>query len=149
MTLAPSDRDRYLAVLSIAHYVIGALVFLVGCLPLIHLTIGIGMLSGAFPEPTSHGGEPPPEALFGLVGGMFVGIASVIIAITWSLAALMIATGRFLATRRRHTLCLIVGLLESLFAPVGTALGVLTILLLVQPGVREAFAGETAGSPTA
>lgn len=142
MKLQAADEEKYLSVLAIIHYVLAGLVFLVGCFPIIHLTLGLGMLFGDFP--VQPGSPPPPDEVFGMVGGIFVGVASAIIIAFWGLAALMVVTGRSLSARRRHTLCLVVAFLEAMLAPFGTVLGLLTILLLIQPTVRARFEGETA-----
>ena len=140
MKLTRADEDKYLLVLAITHYVVAGLVFLVGCVPILHLTVGIGLLVGDFPP--AAGGEAPREALLGMMGGMFVAIAGTIIVLAWSLSAAMIVVGRSLQTKRRHTFCLVVAFVEAMFAPVGTALGLLTIILLLQASVRARFAGE-------
>ncbi len=145
MKITPADEEKYLTVLSVTHYVLGGLVALFGCFPLIHLAVGIGLVVGDFPPPTH--GEPPPEGMLDMMGGFFIVIAATIILGFWSLAGVMIATGRFLQTRRHHTFCLVVSFIESMFAPVGTALGVLTIVLLLQPTVRARFAGEVVEPP--
>ncbi|MFO0711702.1 MAG: hypothetical protein U0353_17750 [Sandaracinus sp.] len=146
MTLTPADEEKYLTVLAITHYVIAGLVFLMGCFPLLHFTLGLGLLLGDFPPSTT--GAPPPEGLLDMMGGFFVVIAGTIIALAWAGAVAMVVLGRSLQTRRRHTFCLVVAFVEAMFAPVGTALGALTILLLVQPSVRARFEGEKVDPPT-
>jgi hypothetical protein len=145
--LTRADEDKYLLVLAITHDVVAGLVFLVGCVPILHLTVGIGLLVGDFP-PDAHG-QAPPEALIGMMGGFFVAIAGTIIVLAWSLSASMIVVARSLQTKRRHTFCLVVAFVESMFAPVGTALGLLTIILLLQSSVRARFEGEAADPPPA
>ncbi len=145
MKLTTADEDKYLTVLSVIHYVLAVPVFFIGCFPLIHLTVGLGMLFGDFPA--ASGSAPPPEGLLGMVGGMFVVIAGLIITIFWGLSASMVAVGRSLQKRRFHTFCLVIALLEATFAPLGTILGLLTILLLVQPSVRARFEGEKVDPP--
>lgn len=140
MTLTPADEEKYLTVLSIIHYVMAVPVILLGCFPLLHLTVGLGMLFGDFP--VQPGSAPPPEGLFGMVGGMFVAIASLLIVLFWGVGASMIVVGRSLAKRRFHTFCLVIAFLEAWFAPLGTILGLLTIILLLQRSVRARFEGE-------
>lgn len=147
MKLTAADEDKYLSVLSIIHYVMAIPVILVGCFPLIHLTIGLGMLLGDFP--VQPGSAPPPEGLFEMVGSMFVVIATIIVATFWGLGISMIVVGRALAKRRFHTFCLVVAFFVAMFAPLGTILGLLTILLLVQPTVRARFEGERSDPPGA
>jgi len=145
MKLTSADEEKYLTVLSVTHYVLGGLVALFGCFPLIHLAVGIGLVVGDFPPPTH--GEAPPEGMIDMMGGFFIVIAATIILSFWGLAAVMIATGRFLQTRRHHTFCLVVAFVESMFAPIGTALGVLTILPLLHPTSPPRFAGAVVEPP--
>lgn len=147
MNLTPTEEATYLRVLAIAHYVLGGLVALFGCFPLIHLTVGIGLLSGSSPFPT-HDGHGPPEAFTTMMGTMFVVMAVTIIAMFWTLAGLMVAVGRSLAARKHHTFCVVIGFVEALFAPIGTVLGILTIVMLMRDSVRKSFAGDATDSST-
>jgi hypothetical protein len=56
-----------------------------------------------------------------------------------SLAALLAVAGRRLKQRRSHTFCLVVAGLTCMNMPLGTVLGVFTLVVLTRPGVREAF----------
>lgn len=47
--------------------------------------------------------------------------------------------GYFLLTRKHHLFCLIAAGIECAYPPLGTALGVFTIVLLLQPAVKEMF----------
>ena len=58
----------------------------------------------------------------------------------WALAVCVIFAGRYLSRRIHHTFCLIMAGLECMFMPLGTVLGVLTIIVLVKPSVKELFA---------
>ena len=60
----------------------------------------------------------------------------------WSIAACIIAAGRFLAKRRHYMFCLVMAGIECLFMPFGTVLGVFTIIVLIREGVKEMFSGE-------
>jgi hypothetical protein len=108
---------------------------LFACFPVIHLTIGLGMLTGGF------GPMPDEDFPFRLFGLMFVLIPAVIILLGWTLAGFMVAAGYYLRKRQRHTFCLVVAGVECIFIPFGTVLGVLTIVLLVQLPVRALFEG--------
>jgi hypothetical protein len=57
----------------------------------------------------------------------------------WTLAGLMVLAGRSLAARTRYTFCLVIGAVECLFMPVGTVLGVFTIIVLVRESVKGMF----------
>ena len=131
------DDAQNLKLLSIFHYVVGGITAAVGCFPIIHLAIGIAVLSGRF-SPKS--GAPAADAL---MGWLFTGIAGTMIVAMWSLAIVIVCAGRFLQKRRRRTFCLVVAGLECMLMPFGTVLGVFTILVLMRPSVCRLFEGET------
>lgn len=131
-----NDRSRdseHLRILSIFHYVVGGLTALFASFPIIHLAIGIFLIIA--PEKIESGGEPPPEVvgwLFALLGGAFVLIG-------WTVGILIIIAGRFLARRRHYLYCLIIAGVECIFMPLGTVLGIFTIIVLSKESVRDIF----------
>jgi hypothetical protein len=128
--------EQSLKLLSIFHYVVAGMTALVGCFPIIHLTIGIAVLSGQWsPEPNN----PPAAAI---MGWAFTLVAGSIIVAMWSLAAVIACAGRFLQSRRRRMFCLVVAGLECTMMPFGTVLGVFTIIVLLRPSVQRLFEGE-------
>ena len=128
------DRE-HLKLLSIFHYVVGAMTALFACFPLIHLAIGIAMLCGAF-----DGKDAPPRIL----GLFFVIFPVIFILCGWVLAVCMIIAGRKLARYQARTYCLVLAAIECIFVPFGTVLGVFTIIVLMKDSVKELFA---AGQP--
>ncbi len=56
-----------------------------------------------------------------------------------AVAALSYLTGRFLSRRQHHTFCVVISALNCMYMPLGTALGVFTILVLQRPSVRTLF----------
>jgi len=60
-----SDDEQYLRLLSIFHYVVAGLAALLACFPIIHVTVGLGILISGLTQPQQAGGFP--MALFGLV----------------------------------------------------------------------------------
>jgi hypothetical protein len=127
------DDVQQLKLLSIFHYVAAVLLAVVACIPVIHLLIGILMVTA--PAKMAGGGQPPP--LF--MGWMFILIASAAILGGWTIAAMMALAGRFLAQRQRRGYCLVVAAVECLWTPFGTVLGILTIIVLIRPSVIELF----------
>ncbi len=107
-------------------------------IPLIHVAVGVGMLTGAFPGTAS---SPPPPAF---MGWMFVGLGGIIVVVGELMAILIASAGYFLSKRRHRTFCLVVAAVECLSMPLGTLLGVFTILVLVRPSVQALF---ESGSP--
>ncbi|MCM2314307.1 MAG: hypothetical protein NDJ92_04030 [Thermoanaerobaculia bacterium] len=126
------QNEEHLRLLSIFHYVVAAFAALFALFPLIHLVIGIAILTGSFP---SDGIDS--EARW--VGGFFVAFASVWILAGTAFAVAVFLAGRNLARRTRYTFCLVVGGIECMFVPFGTVLGVLTIIVLMKEPVKAIF----------
>ena len=122
---------EHLRLLSIFHYVVGGMMAFFACIPIIHVVIGIVMLT----NPGGFGGQPPPP----FIGLLFVIIGGAVILIGWVLAALVIISGRFLAQRKHYVYCLVIAGVSCLFMPVGTVLGVFTIIVLTRPSVKGLF----------
>ncbi|MCX6873538.1 MAG: hypothetical protein NTW21_06985 [Verrucomicrobia bacterium] len=131
------DEDQ-VRLLSIFHYVVGGLVGLFALLPIFHLIFGLVMILA--PEKFAGKGEPPPV----FIGWMLVIFAAVFITVGWALAGFVLAAGHFLARRKRYLFCLVVAGVECLFTPIGTVLGVFTIIVLMRESVKQMFA---AGNP--
>ena len=68
---------------------------------------------------------------------MVIGAVGILAGLT--LAVLTVAAGRRLAKYRSHTYCLVVAALLCLFMPLGTALGVFTLIVLMRPSVKQLF----------
>jgi hypothetical protein len=142
-----SDRD-HLKVLSIFHFIMAGVAALAALFPVIHLALGIGLAGGFFP------GEAPalPEAPEQLVGWFFIGLALAVMAASLVFAWLSLKTGVNLANGSGHSFCLAVACIECLIFPFGTMLGVVTLMILLRPSVKQLF-GElpvvvpTAGDP--
>lgn len=125
-----NQNQEHLKLLAIFHYVAAGMAALVACIPFIHFFMGLALATGAF-------GDTDPEARpVGLVIMLF---ALGFILLGWTFAALVAFAGRSLQKRKRYTFCLVMGGIECLFMPVGTVLGVFTILVLVRDSVKELF----------
>src|SRR6185369_18092886 len=121
-----NDDEQHLRWLSIGNYVASGMVALFACIPIIHVTIGIALILNP-PK-----GDPDawiPGLVLALVGGAFM-LAG------WSLAAAILTAGRSIAARKRYTFCIVVAAIACAFAPFGTALGVLSLIVLLRPSVK-------------
>lgn len=118
--------------LSIFHYVVAGITAFAGCIPLIHVTLGLMMLNGAVG--TTGTNAPPRE--FGL---LFVGMGAMMSMLLWICAAAMAATGHFLRVQRYYTFCLVIAAIECLNMPFGTVLGIFTIVTLVDEKGKVMF----------
>lgn len=122
--------EKNLDLLGTLHYVMGAVTALLACIPIIHFTIGIMMLSPGF-----GGGDPAPR----IIAILFIVLSAIIILAGWVFAILIILTGRRLKERRAYNFCLIISFLECLIMPLGTVLGIFTIITLSKEPVKELF----------
>ncbi len=133
------DQDmEHLRLLSIFHYVVGGIAGLFACFPCIHLVLGILLVSGAIPWQDQAGQQPPPA----FVGWLFITIGGTFIVIGWSVALMILIAGRFLARYTHYMYCFVVAVIECLFMPFGTVLGVFTIIVLMRPSVKSLFQVE-------
>ncbi|MBB5864075.1 hypothetical protein [Xanthomonas sp. 3058] len=138
-TAAASAEDmQQLKLLSIFHYVLAGITALFSLFPLVHLFLGIAMVTGHMPTQASGSGTSQmDERLF---GWFFVVFAGVFIVCGMTLAGFMVYAGRCIAQRRRHLLCLIVAGISCSFMPFGTVVGVFTLVVLLRPQVKALFA---------
>jgi hypothetical protein len=98
--------QSHLRTLSICHYVCGGIAIAFSSLFIIHLVVGILILTGtvtfATPTATAPG---PPDRLF---GAMFAGVGGLVVLLGWTFGVLTIVSGRSIAHRRRRTFSLVV-----------------------------------------
>ena len=130
----PSQDEEPLRLLSIFHYVFGGLVALGATIPIIHVIIGVVIaVSASFDS--GHGGGPP--VWFGLLMAI---IGGALVLGGWIVAGLMLYAGRCLGRRQRYMLCLVAAGISCVVVPIGTVLGVFTIIVLNRPSVKTLFA---------
>jgi hypothetical protein len=128
------DQDQeHLRLLSLSHYIMGGIIGLFSCFPIVHVIAGVAILNGAFPKIPDQP-ELPPAA-----GWIFIGGGVCVIVVGWILAIAVLLVGRLLAKRKAYIVCLVVAAIECLFIPFGTVLGVLTIIVLMRPSVKQLF----------
>ncbi len=128
-----SQDEEQLRLLSIFHYIWGGLTALFTLFPLFYLGFGLMIINS--PQ-IFAGSKGAPPAAFGMVM-VIIGAVGTIIALI--LAGCIIATGRFLADRRNYTFCFVIACIECLSVPLGTALGVFTIITLTRDSVKMLF----------
>ena len=136
-----NDDLQHLRWLAIGHYICAAITAMFACFPLIYVILGLIFL---FAPPPSNGGEVFPARAFGLI---FAVIGSAATLCGWAFAALIFVAGRSLAARKRHLFCIVIAAICCAFFPVGTALGVFTILVLSRPEVKAMFQQQAAVAP--
>lgn len=136
------QQDTLLGICSIFQYLIGWLLFLVSCLPLLYVIIGSFMVIAGFYPPgngTPGAGETLP---FFVVGGVFLTIGGFLCLIGMTVAFCVLVCARRLKKKVKYHYCLTVAAIECFFMPLGTIIGVLTIVLLAQQDIKESFLGK-------
>jgi len=137
------DRDSARRILEICHYVYA------GLNALIALTVGIAMAFIFRGLPAVD--DPDAAEAFGVLKPMFVGVTILVIVLMVAHLVLYVAAGRALAQRRRWALCVVAAAFALTNLPLGTVLGIFTLIHLVDPAVRAEFDAVKAGrrAPTA
>ena len=135
-----NQDDEHLRLLGIFHYVCAGMAALFACFPIIHLVLGLMMvLNPRVFGPIKE--QPPP-----FIGWFFVIFASGIMLAGWTFAGLVAWAGRCLGRRKHYTFCLVTACVACLFMPMGTVLGVFTIIVLMRPSVKTLFASQAPGT---
>ncbi len=138
---------EHLKLLAIFYYIMAGLTFLIACFFLIYFFMGLAMVNGAFPTPppppgAAPGTPNPAVAVQRMMGWMFLVFGGAAVLFGWAIAIAAAIAGRCLQVHRRWTFCFVVACILCLQVPMGTALGVFTILVLVRPTVKDLFAGQ-------
>jgi hypothetical protein len=132
---------EHLRLLSIFHYVLGGLIAIISLFPFIHLFMGVFFLLNA--SEMRKGMKPgEPDSPVEVFGAMFIIIPAVIILCGFTLAVCTIIAGRKLAKQKSYMFCFVVAAILCVFAPLGTILGVFTILVLLRDSVKQLFNGQ-------
>jgi hypothetical protein len=128
MTMPPGDQ-QYIRTLSILYYVFGGIQAVGASLPVIHLIFGIAFVA------SDMGPQGPPP----FFGWIFVVIGAAAILIGWPIAILALLAGGRLRRWQSYNLCFAAAVAACIVVPLGTALGVLTLIELSKPEVKAAF----------
>jgi hypothetical protein len=130
----PLSRDEeHLRLLKIFYYIFSGITAFQASIPLIHVAIGIIILIAAA---AGGGEERGPPAFLGL---LFVCVGGAIVLIGWTLAICAFFAARCLSRRTAYVFCFAIAVLNCLFIPYGTVLGIFTIIVLVRPSVKAIF----------
>jgi hypothetical protein len=132
---------EHLKILSICHYVLAGLCVFPMIYGLIYMALGIffGVMMANVPN-TKDG---PPPALF---SGIFVGIGLVIFIFALTFGLLLFKSGRNLKNNSSYTFCLVIAGISCIFMPLGTILGVFTLVVLLRDSVKQIFNGEVSNN---
>lgn len=129
--------EHYLDIAGLFFYVVAGIMSFIALFPAIHIVIGILALTGVMDD--TQTGEKLP-VFFGVI---FVAMGATVMLVGQTMALCVAIAGRRIRQRRSHTFCLVIAGIVCMCIPVGTILGVLTIMLLVRPPVKELFDANT------
>lgn len=124
--------EEHLRLLSIFHYVVAGLGAVFSLIPVMHILMGVGMLTGGFDGPAT----PQEGRIF---GWFFIAMGSALFLGGLTFSACLAFAGHALARRERYTFCLVMAAVACALFPFGTILGVFTIIVLQKQPVRELF----------
>jgi len=134
-----TQDEQHLDILSILHYVYGGLMAFGGFIPLIYVAMGFFILSVSSMPGSGRGrGSPPPPE----VGYFMIVVGLVAAVLLWVMAVLIAMSGRFISARKKRMFCLIIAGIECVNMPLGTILGVFTIIILCKETVTPLFEGR-------
>jgi hypothetical protein len=127
-SLGPGNRDaEHLRLLAIFHFIAGGLALLCGCIPIVHVVVGIFMVAGKLQN-------VPPQ-----MGFFFIVIGTIFILIGWAMGICLIISGIFLKRRRYFMFSFVIAGIACAQVPFGTLLGVFTIVVLSRPSVKVLY----------
>lgn len=127
--MSNTDRDT-LHILSIFHYIMAGIIALISCIPLVYLALGVTMTVGGVSENVP---------VLGIVGAALSAVTGLVILVGWGLAVLVFLAGKNLDRQTRYQVCLFGAGVLCIFLPIGTILGVFTMVTLQSDSVRELF----------
>ena len=129
----PARASSELRHLPLLHYAVAALTFLFASLFLLHVGFGLTMMF----KPEIF--DDQQRGQMEITGPLFLGVGLAVVTMGWATAAAIAAAGRFIRQRRHHTFCMVVGGVSCMFFPIGTALGVYTLIVLNRDYVKAEF----------
>jgi hypothetical protein len=134
---------EHLRILSIFHYVVGALTCIFGLFPIIHVLVGGGLVYASMTGLTSSSGGGSSSMSDGsmtLVGALFVIIGGGVILFFQAIGLCTIYSGMCLKRQERYIFSAVTAGLQSMFFPFGTVLGVITLVVLFSDEAKLLYA---------
>jgi hypothetical protein len=129
--------EEHLKLLSLGYMISAGVAAFLSLFGLLYVFIGIVMsiaLSHA-PASTGSSGEAPPA----FVGLIFAGVGFVLFLFAAGVAFLRFWAAHSIKRRKSRTFCMVIAALGCLEFPYGTALGILTFIVLGRPSVVKQF----------
>lgn len=127
-------NQENLRTLVILHRVYGGITALLSCCVAGYVTFVLGLVGIAVTQDPHGGPAPPPVAV-----GAVVVIWGVVILFVFALSIVNFLCANWLRDRRNWTGVVVVSAFNCLHMPLGTALGVFTLIVVNRPNVRAQF----------
>jgi len=141
-----TEDEQHLELAVILHYSLAGMFAMSG----LSLVLMVGLIKRLFVFVTDLGDEAgnlPPEVNELLDQNMPIVVGS-FVALCWVHAGVVVWFARQLAKRKHRVLCLIFEVFHLIAVPFGTALGILTIIILRRTSVRAMFDRSNVIEPT-
>lgn len=157
---SPSSDLQHLKILAICHWVFGGMLGLFACLGILYLVIGIVIFNQTKPATTSVSTPPATVVTRGngsmnvrvnatatrsssdddrTLGIVFTSMGSAFIVLGGVGGGLNLYSGFGLLRQRRRRLSLVVAALDCLSIPLGTVLGIFTMIVLARATVKTLY----------
>lgn len=134
---------EHLRLLVIFHYVMAGLAVVGACFASLYVVMGVlfgSMVPAAATSGPSGSGMSPADAdFFRMMGWLWAVIGGAMAILALGFAVCLFLCGKFLAERRNATFVFVIACVQCVNMPLGTALGVFTILILQRPSVKALF----------
>lgn len=134
------DEQYYLKLLAIFHYILAGIIGFISCIPIIYVIIGLLIMFGGL---QNESGKEAPA----FIGLFFIVPALLFILSGWAVAICIFIAGRKITKRKAWLFCIILAGIECFFMPLGTVLGVFTIILLTRESVKKLFMDSQSAAP--
>ena len=129
---------EHLRLLSLGHYIVGGLEILFASMFIFHFVMFFFVASDPQFFPPAKPGQPgPPQEVFRVMGA----VIGLFVLAGWTFGGLTIYVGRSIKRRTNRTLSVVIACINLLFIPLGTILGVASLMVLTRGSVKNAYEG--------
>ncbi len=138
VTHGGNGDEQHLRILAIFYFVMGGITLAGMLCSSFYIVWGVVFLMGG-EDMFANDPNPPPPEFAAIMGWTFLGsgVFAAVLCLVWG--GLQLYAGASLLKHRRHTFCLVVAAITCLSIPLGTILGIFTLVVLMRPGVRALF----------
>lgn len=131
-----AEDESHLTTLAICHFIYGGLLALAGLFGVIYVIFGVVIAAASVSGAGGGGAGAAPAAA---IGGIFAMIGGLVTLLIWTKAALVLYSGLCLRKRRKRTFSFVMACICCINIPLGTALGVFTLVVLSRDSVKAIY----------